>query len=1048
MKYSIFLVLSLSILLLLPSVFALSTTGTVDWNTNVGQIRSDFYGVNIHSFLSENGIQIDTNNDGTVETDSNATWHRQKFLEAKLGTVRRNMNLPYYYNVSNVDGTFNYSHNFNVETNLISWASTNNIKVIYIAGTMPEFLANKTTGYCKPSTSGLNTSCSPKNYTLYTDMIKDFLVKSGCAGNGSTCEVEVWNEPNLVDSWLNNISTRTNVTISIEFNKLVNATLQIKNTYPNIKVGASAIDFSSTGADNLMDGLTSNFTNQVDWFSFHRYTLGTTLDSVLQSVYDGLILDIIASGGSSDYPVRITEFNFHNGTITNSSNQAYWNLYSKTFANTYTYFLNKNNVTVIPYHWTDQFQNGTYYPENPHFYNFIYEPAMGERYYPPFNITKLFATNHKALNYVVTSSVADSTVKIVASKDSNGQKYITLTNTNTSAFNVTLKTNVAMRDVETNKIYPVNSSGDIYIPNMASYGVQTLTSVNNTVISLSSTSLGVVRSDFYGVHATTNALSEINWIDALGNNTLGTLGNTTWNRETFQSSGMKFIRKDMGLNHISTAINTFKNVNYTTDQNIESMRSLVKWTYENNITLLLIANGMPNWLADANGSYCTINYTCPPTDYTQWGDLVINFLNNLTLNGTYSNHIQIEVWNEPDHKSFWLNNGTNADRLGFYNKLYNYTYYAIKSVYPNMPVTMGGFSCISGCTGDSIGHLMMPNFFGNETNIINKLNFHYYEGNPLNTYNDLLSSINIIINNASLYNVNYSSIIIGEFGSSNSTLQNTSTQSDLYKITISESYRAFLNYPSNLSLGYFMWADDNKFANGSYKPKRYEMVSEPQSDNTFYPPYNITKQFTRYAPAQGTIYNTTITDEGNVIKVVSSKISNKQNLIITNTENGQRNITLSCGSFTGNLIDVSSGELYSCASGSVNLGVTDEYEVRYLTEPVITYDGTYATYSNYLGEFLTKLPSIYAEPEERQLVMCSTLSGTITSFANMVVWFILAGAIFVIFHVIKNNGNINPDKLNIPDVPEGFKIPVGLIIFGIIFVAVLVLLITTVVCSI
>ena len=46
-KAFIFLVLSLSLLLLLPSISALSTTGTVDWNSNVGQIRSDFYGINL-----------------------------------------------------------------------------------------------------------------------------------------------------------------------------------------------------------------------------------------------------------------------------------------------------------------------------------------------------------------------------------------------------------------------------------------------------------------------------------------------------------------------------------------------------------------------------------------------------------------------------------------------------------------------------------------------------------------------------------------------------------------------------------------------------------------------------------------------------------------------------------------------------------------------------------------------------------------------------------------------------------------------------------------
>lgn len=557
-------------------------------------------------------------------------------------------------------------------------------------------------------------------------------------------------------------------------------------------------------------------------------------------------------------------------------------------------------------------------------------------------------------------------------------------------------------------------------------------------IVLTTTNFGNINSYFYGanVHSSNYLLESIGYQSA---------SDGAWLQNAWLNSKMTIIRMDSSLGTFYSNTTDVSGVNFTDypSQNLSYVRMrLILWAQANNVKVLVNLAYMPTWLADNSSGMCTDLKYCPPINATKYANIFLDWYYRV---GCTPSTCEVEVWNEPYHDNFFMA-GLGYDNINKalnYTKMYDTVYTVIKA--NNSLIQVGGPAGYRGAPN------MTRTFLTNETGKWDFLSIHpygYTRINGLEQYDDtrdlyaLCDSLGISCGD---------NMYLNEWNVGTSALQNLTYGSNEYGQSFAQSYISLLNnYPSNISNMVYQWTQTSKYnSSQSEYPFKWQMVSSPSYDNEYNPSYNITYLFTRYAPSGGTVYNSTNDYTDGILQVYTKSSDGKTtNLIITNTENDIQNITLSCGTFTGNLIDVSSGELYSCASGSVNLGVTDEYEVRYLTEPVITYDGTYATYSNYLGEFLTRVPSVYAEPEERQLVMCSTLSGTINSFANMVVWFILAGAIFVIFHVIKNNGNINPDKLNIPDVPEGFKIPVGLIIFGIIFVAVLVLLITTVVCSI
>src|SRR3989338_3133129 len=87
---------------------------TANFSKQVGEIRSDFYGVNTHAFWLGSGTEIDTNGDGSLESDSNLSWHRAAFLDSGMGAIRWDANLENYYSDGNFSRDFESWNDANV----------------------------------------------------------------------------------------------------------------------------------------------------------------------------------------------------------------------------------------------------------------------------------------------------------------------------------------------------------------------------------------------------------------------------------------------------------------------------------------------------------------------------------------------------------------------------------------------------------------------------------------------------------------------------------------------------------------------------------------------------------------------------------------------------------------------------------------------------------------------------------------------------------------------------------------------------------------------
>jgi len=187
----------------------------------------------------------------------------------------------------------------------------------------------------------------------------------------------------------------------------------------------------------------------------------------------------------------------------------------------------------------------------------------------------------------------------------------------------------------------------------------------------------------------------------------------------------------------------------------------------------------------------------------------------------------------------------------------------------------------------------------------------------------------------------------------------------------------------NLSFIQYHWSQRynyNNTANYNEYPLLWSLVSEPALDNTIYIGNSVVSNFTRYAPALGTVYVTT-NDNSELVQVCTYESGGKLSCIITNTVNDQQNGTFNCGSFTGNLIDISSGSLYSCASGSVNLGVLNAYDVKYYTEP--TNDGTY-TIASLTDTVITTVEALNSESALSTSIYGTTLVTDIDLYYDLI----------------------------------------------------------------
>jgi len=108
----------------------------------------------------------------------------------------------------------------------------------------------------------------------------------------------------------------------------------------------------------------------------------------------------------------------------------------------------------------------------------VSEPLLDNEIYPPYNVTKNFATYHSSGSIVVKSLSNLSSIKAVASK--KDRQYITIINSGENAsikLKIIKNASSSFKDLETGEIYTLNN-GNIDIGKIEKYGIRYLESYN------------------------------------------------------------------------------------------------------------------------------------------------------------------------------------------------------------------------------------------------------------------------------------------------------------------------------------------------------------------------------------------------------------------------------------------------------------------------------------------------------------------------------------------------------------------------------------------
>lgn len=466
-------------------------------------------------------------------------------------------------------------------------------------------------------------------------------------------------------------------------------------------------------------------------------------------------------------------------------------------------------------------------------------------------------------------------------------------------------------------------------------------SVSTATVSVNTDSdVGVIRNDFYGVNIQRYASGNSPYgIDtSTSSSILDAQANLSWHEQMWSDSGMGYYRIQMRLNnYYSNSSNGSPNMTGDMSKFIEEVR----WAFNNHKRILVEFNAMPVWLANVSSICDQSNETCPPSDYIQYTNIVLDSLNRISSSGLYASVIDVEPWNEPDLASEWLKNtgNNNINQSIYYNRLYNVTYIAIKSTYPNM--------IVGGPAVANVGCSLASNFLANFSNQMQFISFHTYTYEP-SFYDNIQSAINTSISKCAVYSANCSRLIISEFNVGSGTnsngiiIKNQTSRKNEYGMQIALAYIGGLLYPYNLSMVFFDWAEQYKYSNTQYYPEypqKWSMVSEPQLDNEYNPPYNVTKDFTHYHAAGNTVVSS-LSNNGNIKVVASKNDSSSVDITLISNSTNDVNVSLSLsGAITDNyntVQDSKTGDNYTISSGVANVGVLHQYDIKYYTLVNIT----------------------------------------------------------------------------------------------------------------
>lgn len=453
-------------------------------------------------------------------------------------------------------------------------------------------------------------------------------------------------------------------------------------------------------------------------------------------------------------------------------------------------------------------------------------------------------------------------------------------------------------------------------------------------------SVGNIRNDFYGWNIQ-NPLKIIGprFIDTNCDGTAETLQNSTISSNAWVDMNIGISRIDMSLD---TLYSNSSNGSVNRTGNLTAYKDFVTLAHNNNRKVLFIIDYLPSYEADNSSGMCTSLTRCIPKNYTRFNNEVIDFVNYTTSGGLYIDNVYLEMWNEPYLGSFFMG-GFSTDsvtRALNYSYFYNKTYWGVKSAFPT--VEFGGPSGFRSYPNLMKTFLSNASVMGYSWDFILHHPYGYTNTNQLEQLNDT----NWVLGLCSTYGVSCPYIILSEYSVGDSILKNQSNgQSNQYGASWGQTYISLLNtYPANISSMGFNWDQQYSYFHcpGRYSeyPSKWDIFSQAGLDNptqTYYPPYNITKNFAHYCPTGSTVYSSSASDSS--INTVTCKKGNSYSLIIINMVSSKTIVTNAAG-FTGTKnyqMDVSNGNLY-LNNNTNNLGVMDSNQMKYLETPIFILD--------------------------------------------------------------------------------------------------------------
>lgn len=385
-----------------------------------------------------------------------------------------------------------------------------------------------------------------------------------------------------------------------------------------------------------------------------------------------------------------------------------------------------------------------------------------------------------------------------------------------------------------------------------------------------------------------------------------------WHQQMLGIANVNYGRADMGFEC------SMPNPNRVTRKtgasalcNINLRKAQVKYQYDTGGKFLLIAAYMPTWLSD-NRSNCVSNrQRCMPSNMTTWTEIVVQYIDEVTENGTYIDAIEVEIWNEAYLGMFFLPDGTKEERASEYSRLYNATYAAIKAKYPQVrvggPVATYGYA-----DGPYFG-----DYFFNVTDpsTVDFVTIHEYGDNSLK--DDITKAMNRIRAHSGYEN---KPVKITEWQSSNANVQNNLP--DDYMRYMTNAFMRILNTEPNIeTMVWYQWQEPNKYSHGaqwfSEYPKNFNMVSEPRLDNGTYVGFRLYNQFGDYYFKGSSI--TRSNSSSSAVQVMAGEGTWKH-FTYTDSTRGATNVSI-------NLTGVSAVSITDMSDSTIEFPVVNGYAI-------------------------------------------------------------------------------------------------------------------------